>query len=62
MQKGRLIAIALGIAVALAVGVAFAFTGLMPQGEQVLEPGTTEGRNVVVNIEEKLGVSEGSSP
>jgi len=44
---------------AVAVGVAFAFTSTMPNNEQEVEPaGTTEGRNVVVNIEEKLGISE----
>lgn len=59
MQKGKLIAIAVGIAIAVAVGAAFAFTGTMPNNQQEVEPaGTTEGREIVVNIEEKLGISE----
>lgn len=62
MQKGRLIAIAVAIAVAVAVGAAFAFTSTMPNKQEVEPAETTEGRNVVVNIEEKLGISERESP
>ena len=59
MRKSRFLAIVIGIVAAVAVGVAFAFTSTMPNNEQEVEPaGTTEGRNVVVNIEEKLGISE----
>ncbi len=61
MQKGRLIAIAIGIAVAVALGVAFAIS--MQTNQQEVEPtGATEGRNIVVNIEEKLEVSENPPP
>ena len=61
MQKGKLVAIAIGIAITIAVGAAFAIS--MQTDRQELEPtGTTEGREIVVNIEEKLGVSEGQSP
>ena len=63
MQKGMLIAIAVGITVAVAIGAAFTFSSAMPSGQQVLQPaGTTEGHNKVVNLEEKLGISEKPSP
>lgn len=59
MRKARFIAIAIGIAVAAAVGVAFTFTSIIPNSTQEVEPaGTTEGRNIVVNVQEKLGISE----
>lgn len=60
MQKGRLIAIAIGIAIAVAVGVTFAVTNSMQNSQQVEPTETTEGRKIVVNIEEKVGVSEQS--
>lgn len=57
MHKGRLIAIAIGIAIAIVAGVAFAFNNTM-SNDQVEPTGTTEGRNIVVNVEEKLEISE----
>ena len=80
MQRGRLIAIVVGIAITVAFGAAFAFTSISP-GTQDISPGTQdilsvtedilpvtqdevkpagtkEGRNIVVNIQEELGVSE----
>lgn len=60
MQKGKLIAIVIGIAIAVGVGVAFAIS--MQTNQQVKPAGTTEGREIVVNIEEKLGISEKPSP
>lgn len=61
MQKGKLIAIAIGIAIAVAVGVAFAIS--MQTNQQEVEPtGTTEGKEIVVNLEEKLKVSENPPP
>ncbi len=79
MQRGRLIAIVVGIAIAVAFGAAFAFTSLpgtqgissgtqdilsvtediLPVIQDEVKPaGTKEGRNIVVNIQEELGVSE----
>ena len=58
MQKGRLIAIVVGVSVAIAIGAAFAFTSTIPNGQQEFEPAeeNTEGRNIVVTLEEKLGI------
>lgn len=59
MQRGKLIAIAVGIAVAVALGAVFAFNSATQGEQKSIEPtGTDEGRDIVVNIEEKLQVSE----
>lgn len=58
MRKG-LVAIIIGIAVAIAGGTAFAIDMSMRNSQPGVAPsGTTVGHNVVVNIEEKLGISE----
>lgn len=57
-----MIAIAVVIAIAVTVGAAFAFEISIQNKQQVEPAGTTEGREIVVNVEEKLGISEKESP
>jgi hypothetical protein len=63
MKRGTLTVIIIAAAIGVGLGVAFALDVSMQnnQLEQTLtEP--AEGRNIVVTIEEKLGISEEQSP
>lgn len=54
-----MVALLVGIAIAIAVGAAFAYEVSTQSVQNGAAPNATkEGKNIVVNIEEKLGISE----
>ncbi len=59
MNKGKLIGIAVAIAIAAIVGVSLAFSATppkSPQGPHLNVTETPHGRNLTLNLEEKVGV------
>lgn len=62
MQKGRIIAIGVGIAAAIIIGVGLAISVPPTESSQVNVTETPEGRHLELKLEEKIGIKEKPSP